>query len=149
MIRRALPFASLVLFTLLAPHAARAQAPRLAGPVPAELVRVIDGDTLEVRVQVWLEQELTVRARLADVDAPELRRPGCPAERELAEQARDFVARALGEGALSLSDITHDKYARRVVARVRDAQGRDLSELLLEAGLALPYPARGAWCGDS
>ena len=67
---------AVVLLALLADARAPAY-PRalIEGPVPAIVTRVIDGDTIEVRVQIWLEQEILVRIRLAGIDAPELRAP--------------------------------------------------------------------------
>ena len=35
----------------------------LPGPIPAALVRVIDGDTIEVRARIWLDLDLTTRVR--------------------------------------------------------------------------------------
>ena len=49
----------------------------LAGPVPATVERVIDGDTLVVRARIWHGQEIIVRVRLANVDTPELSRSAC------------------------------------------------------------------------
>ncbi len=46
---------ALGLIALCAAPAGLAQAgERLAGPVPAEVVAVIDGDTLEVSAHIWL-----------------------------------------------------------------------------------------------
>ena len=59
----------------------------LPGPIPAALVRVIDGDTIEVRARIWLDLDLTTRVRLAGIDAPELN-GACPEERRRAEEAR-------------------------------------------------------------
>ena len=42
------------------------------GPVSAVVERVVDGDTLDVRADIWLGQSLNVRVRIAGVDAPEL-----------------------------------------------------------------------------
>lgn len=135
---------------LLAAGAPASAADRLAGPVPATLVRVVDGDTLELRVHVWLDQELVVKARLAGVDAPELTRPACEAERALAEQARDLIAReTAGEDALVLTGIEHDKYAGRVVASVATGAGQDLSQALLQSGLADAYGESRDWCARS
>ena len=132
----------------MAPGAYAADA--LPGPVQAELLRVVDGDTLELRVRIWLDQDLVVKARLAGVDAPELTRPGCPAERALAEQARDLVAREAGSGnVLILTGVEHDKYAGRVVATVRTGAGRDLGEILIAAGLAEIYGEGRDWCALS
>ena len=66
----------------------------LPGPISAEVVEVIDGDTLAVRARIWLGQELTVRARIAGIDAPELR-GRCAAERDLAVRARAFLIAAV------------------------------------------------------
>jgi endonuclease YncB( thermonuclease family) len=113
----------------------------LAGPVPATLVRVIDGDTLLVRARVWLDLEVVTRVRLRGVNAPELRSRD-EAERDRAEAARAYVT-ALVEGApLVLTAIGQDKYGGRVVASVT-AAGEDLAAALLAEGHARPLGARG------
>lgn len=120
----------------------------LAGPVPAELVEVIDGDTLRVRARIWLGQEITVLVRLRGVDTPELRGK-CEREKQMARAAREFVSRAAASGPLMLSEISGGKYYGRVVATVSNAQGHSLAPLLLDAGLARAYGGarRGGWCG--
>ncbi len=93
---------------------------RLAGPVPAEVLSVIDGDTIEVRAVVWLGQVVSTRVRLAGIDAPELRAK-CARERALAERARAYLLARLEGGDRSrvrLRDIRYGKYAGRVLARV-------------------------------
>jgi len=117
------------------------------GPVEATVTAVIDGDTLAVRARVWLGQEVTIRVRLAGVDAPELA-GRCPDERARALAARAFLADRVGDGRVLLQDIRYGKFAGRVVARVVDPQGRDLGRALLEAGLARAYGGgrRRPWC---
>lgn len=131
--------------------AARAKE-RLVGPVPAEVIAVVDGDTLSVRAHVWLGQRVETLVRLAGVDAPELRGK-CARERALAALARDFLAARLGPrdgvpGGVLLRDIRFGKFAGRVLARVEDAAGADLAELLLAEGLARRYGGRRrpSWC---
>ena len=118
------------------------------GPRRAALERVVDGDTVRVRVQLWIDQELSVSVRVADIDAPELFRPKCDAERRRAREAKDFVSAFLAGGdhapRLTLHDISQGKYAGRVVARI-EADGADLGEALTAAGLAV-YGKRGEWC---
>ncbi|MFQ5466725.1 MAG: thermonuclease family protein [Kiloniellaceae bacterium] len=127
-------------------------AERLGGPVPAQVVRVIDGDTIQVRARIWLDQEVETRVRLDGVDAPELK-ARCARERAMAVQARAFLDQRLAApGApVFLSDIRYGKYAGRVLARVRDASGADLAEALIAAGLARPYAGkrRASWCPDT
>jgi endonuclease YncB( thermonuclease family) len=132
----------------LLPAAGAGGEDRLPGPVPAELVRVVDGDTVDVRARIWLGQTVETRVRLAGIDAPE-RRGRCAAEREMAERAADLLARSLSAGAIALRDVEYGSFAGRVVARI-EAAGTNPSETLLAAGLARPYSGRGPrpdWCG--
>src|SRR5690348_9640474 len=57
---------------------------------PAEVLRVIDGDTFEARINLWPGLEVTTRVRLRGIDAPELR-AHCDDERIKAEAARDAL----------------------------------------------------------
>jgi micrococcal nuclease len=111
---------------------------KLEGPVPAIVTRVIDGDTIEVRAQIWLEQEILVKVRLAGVEAPEMT-AACDEARRTAQQARDFVVQEVGGARVLLMRIRGDKYFGRVVGHVMTPKGEDLSSLLLAAGLATPY----------
>lgn len=125
-------------------------AERLPGPVAARLIEVIDGDTLLVEARIWLGQALETRVRLAGIDAPEMR-ARCARERAMAEEAAALLRRTLHESAISLSDIRFGKYAGRVIARVRTADGRDLSDVLQRAHLARAYNGRKrqSWCSPT
>lgn len=121
-------------------------AEHLAGPVAGVVEKVADGDTLTVRAKIWLGQEILFNVRLADIDAPELSRPGCAAERLLAAQAQNFVARRTAGKTIWLRDIHHGKYAGRVVATISTRDG-DLGDALLRAGLARRYKDKHTrWC---
>jgi micrococcal nuclease len=111
---------------------------KLEGPVPAVVTRVIDGDTIEVRAQIWLEQEILVRVRLAGIDAPE-KTAACDEARAAAQQARDLVVREVDGARVLLVRIRGDKYFGRVIGHVVTPKGEDLASLLLAAGLATPY----------
>ncbi len=145
---------------------------RLAGPLPAWVVSVIDGDTLEVRVHIWLGQDLNIRVRLAGIDAPELRGK-CDREKDLARRARAYLLARLdpadsgagagigagagagakagagaGAGEIRLREVRYGKFAGRVLARVETLDGTDLGQGLIAAGLARPYDGRrrASWC---
>jgi micrococcal nuclease len=45
----------------------------VAGPVRADVVRVLDGDTIEISAQVWLGLRLTSHVRIRGIDTPEIR----------------------------------------------------------------------------
>lgn len=138
------PCALIVVLLLGAPLAPAADA--YAGPYRAEPVRVVDGDTLVMRVRLWPGIEYAGPVRLAGVDAPELRaRLAC--ERRAARQARDYVAARIAQArALTLRDVTLDKYGR-ALARVY-VDGDDLAARLIAAGHGRAYAGgkRGAWC---
>lgn len=120
----------------------------LPGPVAADVVKVIDGDTLDVMARVWLGQTIHVRVRLDGVDTPELR-GRCAGERAQAEEARSWLERQLAGRSIALRQARLGKYAGRVVARVELDDGQDLSVMLLRSGLARPYDGRrrADWCG--
>lgn len=119
----------------------------IAGPVPADVTAVIDGDTLEVRARIWLGQDVATRVRLLGVDTPEIHGK-CDQEREAAQRAKAFVEAAVAGGRITLTNIQYGKYAGRVVAEVVLADGRSLAETLIEAGLARAYSGgkRQPWC---
>jgi micrococcal nuclease len=108
-------------------------------------VRVIDGDTIEVRARIWLDLDLTTRVRLAGIDAPELN-GACPEERRLAEAARVALTELLRGGPVWLADIERDKYGARVVADVLTPDGRSASAAVLGAGSAAPWNSAIDWC---
>ncbi|NYZ16210.1 nuclease [Azospirillum sp. RWY-5-1] len=119
----------------------------IVGPIAADVLRVVDGDTLTVRAHIWIGHEVETSVRLTGIDTPELR-ARCPEEREKAREARAFLLRLVGEDPVMLMDIQSDKYGGRVLARVRNAAGADLAQSLIRAGLARPYKGdrRGVWC---
>jgi endonuclease YncB( thermonuclease family) len=119
----------------------------LPGPYVGAVERVVDGDTLAVRVTVWLGQELRVLVRVRGVDAPELR-GRCDAEKAQAEAATAALGRLVNGGSVVLTAIEGDKYYGRVLADVVTPDGDDVALSLIAGGLARPYEGgtRGAWC---
>jgi micrococcal nuclease len=118
----------------------------LDGPIPAQVVRVVDGDTLQVEARIWLGQSVDVRVRIDGIDTPELH-GACDAERQAALAARAFLEKRLSDAAIQLRDVTYDKYGGRVLARVIDKDG-DVAAALIATGLARPYNGgqRQPWC---
>lgn len=125
------------------PAAARDQ---LRGPVAAEVERVVDGDTLEVRALIWLGQSLNVRVRIEGVNTPELK-GRCPEETRRAQAARAYLVQRLGGAEIRLTSIAYDKYGGRVRAAVSDNAG-DVATALIAKGFARPYHGerRLSWC---
>ena len=122
-------------------------ADRLAGPYPAAVERIVDGDTLSVRVTIWLQHDIRVSVRLRGIDAPELR-GRCDAEKLRADAATKALARLVVDQPVTLTSIEGDKYFGRVVADVATSEGEDIAALLVAGGFARAYAggARASWC---
>jgi len=115
---------------------------------PAELIRVIDGDTFEARVRVWPGLDVDTKVRLRGVDAAELH-ARCDSELAQAQAARAALARILDAGGLTISRVGIDKYGGRVDATIATRDTADVSAALLNGGFARAYDGgrRGSWCG--
>ena len=127
--------------------AVASRAPAVQPGHPAEVVRVLDGDTFEARVHVWPGIDITTKVRLRGIDAPELR-ARCPDERSKAEAARDALAAMLEEGSVFVTRVGLDKYGGRVLADAGTRSVADVGAAMLAAGLARPYDGgkRQGWC---
>ena len=110
--------------------AAAGRAAALRSGHPAEVLRVIDGDTFEARVRIWPGMEVTTRIRLRGIDAAELH-ARCDDERVKALAAREALTRILAEGAVGVSGVGQDKYGGRVDADVSTAKTPDVSAAML------------------
>ena len=114
---------------------------------PAEVLRVLDGDTFEAKVRIWPGMEVTTRVRLRGIDAPEMS-ARCDDERIKAIAARDALTKILAEGTVGVSRIGQDKYGGRVDADVSTSRTPDVAAALFERGLARRYAGgrRESWC---
>ncbi len=86
---------------------------------PAEVLRIIDGDTFEARVRVWPGLDVDTKVRLRGIDAAELH-ARCAGELAQAQAARTALETILSEGGV-------DDFARRrrQIWRARRRRGRD------------------------
>jgi endonuclease YncB( thermonuclease family) len=115
---------------------------------PAEVLRVIDGDTFEARVRVWPGLDVDTKVRLRDIDAAELH-ARCADELAKAQAARTALEVILADGGVTISRVGIDKYGGRVDASVSTHHTSDVSAALLHGGYARSYGGghRGTWCG--
>ena len=136
-----------VLFACL-PAVACAQYPPASTPYgPAIIHGCHDGDTCTISIPSLppvFGDRLPIR--LAGIDTPELG-SACVHERMLAVRARNVLrSRLLAAQRVEIDLLARDKYFR-VLALIR-ADGVDLADALLAAGLAHPYGGgpKLAWC---
>ncbi len=115
---------------------------------PADVLRVIDGDTFEARVRVWPGLDVDTKVRLRGIDAAELH-ARCASELAQAQAARTALEKILGEGGVTISRVGIDKYGGRVDATIATRNTADVSAALLGGGFARAYDGgkRGSWCG--
>jgi endonuclease YncB( thermonuclease family) len=116
---------------------------------PADVLRVLDGDTFEARVHVWPGLDITTKVRLRGIDAPELKAK-CSGERAKAEASRTALSAILAEGAVEISRVGIDKYGGRVDADAATTSTPNVSAALLRAGAVRSYNGgrRQSWCGN-
>jgi len=114
---------------------------------PAEVLRVIDGDTFEARVRVWPGVDINTKVRLRNIDAPELH-ARCADELTKAQAARTALQTMLSAGGVTISQVGIDKYGGRVDALVATRDAADVSAALLNGGYARSYDGgkRAGWC---
>ncbi len=112
----------------------------VAGPIQAEVLRVIDGDTPAVMAQIWPGNYVSISVRQYGIDTPEKGgRAKNAYEAQLAEQA-SAATRALIEGKqVLLYNVEIDKFGGRVLADIKTLDGIDVGENLTGKGLARPY----------
>lgn len=107
-----------------------------AMPTGLRQVRVLDGDTVEIR---------GARMRLLDIDTPEIFHPRCARESDIGAAAKVRLSQLLAAGPLDVADSgRRDDYGRSLV-RIRVA-GQDVGQVLLREGLAVIWrPGPDAW----
>lgn len=119
------------------------------GPQECKVIRVVDGDTLEVPLSC-LPRDMKLFVRVHGVDTPEKApRAKCDAEAQLAVKASEHT-KSLVSKANSVAVISNpkwDKFGGRMLGNVSLA-GTDLTKSLIDAKLARPYfgDAKQSWC---
>lgn len=113
------------------------------------VVRVVDGDTIQVDASADMPPELaSIRVRLRGADTPETWRPKCDNERKAGTAATVFVKRRIAEAErIVVRDPEWGKFGGRVLANLI-LDGRTLSDLLIKAEHGRPYSGdkRTGWC---
>ncbi len=108
---------------------------------------VIDSATVEVRVRLHDDREITTIVHLRHVRAPD---PGssCPEERTAAEDAAGALTALLPAGSrVMLSAVGPDPLAGDVRARIWVWGAGDLGRWLWTWGHAVRVGEAGTWCG--
>jgi len=121
-----------------------------ANPYSYKITRVVDGDTVEFEAK-FLPVELgdKLKIRILGVDTPEKApRAKCEKEAAAGQAATDFSKKAIANAkTLQIELKEWDKFGGRVLGDVI-VDGKSLSKMLIDNGLARPYfgEAKKSWC---
>ncbi len=104
----------------------------------AQVVRVIDGDTLEIKRPDALHDRPVTHIRLWGLDCPETAKPDRPAD-PYADEATERTRSLAADRMVTLSLESHRTRGTfgRVLAHIELPDGTNLNEALLSAGLAV------------
>lgn len=97
----------------------------------AKIEHVVDGDTVDAIIDLGFKTNIRQRLRLARIDTPERGQDGYG-------QARDFVTWAVLQKQVKVRTEKTSKWGY-YIAEITLPDDRNLSDALIEAGLAKPY----------
>lgn len=111
----------------------------------ARVRRVVDGDTLDLRVFFWIDkQSVNARVRIRGIDAPEPRGK-C---RKLGKAASAFLRAMIDKKDVYLFNVASGEKFGRPSADIFTSDDKNIATLMLKAGHARPYDGgrRKSWC---
>ncbi len=104
----------------------------------ATVIRVVDGDTIELQIDLGFKMHYRTTCRLYGIDTPELK---IPAQKEAAKLAKAAVEELIPSGvAVRIESRELDKYGRALVEVYLDGRlETSLNQWLIDQGHAKPY----------
>jgi len=117
------------------------------GPYDARLVRVVDGDTVELDMDVYPDITIRTHLRINGINSPELRGSLC--EKTAGQNAREYARKILAGAYLRVVNVRHGKFAGRMVGDLW-VNDRSFAEIMIETGHAVAYDGgkREKWCKE-
>ena len=102
------------------------------------VLKVVDGDTLDVSIDLGFSITSIQRIRLSGVDTPETNTKD-DMERKLGNDAKSFVSNWVSEQKqMTIKTTKDDKYGR-MLGEISGDDGLTINQILLEKGYAWPY----------
>ena len=103
-----------------------------------EIVKVIDGDTVDILIDLGFSVYHKERVRLSGIDTPEMNSKNV-LEKEMAKKAKTFITTWLKEQKnLTIKTYKDDKYGR-LLGEIFGNGGVCVNNLLMEKGFAWNY----------
>lgn len=97
----------------------------------ADVLRVIDGDTFEMMIELGFGVTQKFHVRLDGIDTPEV-------STAKGRQVREFVKDLIEGKSVTVTDEGAEKYGR-ARASIELASGKDLTEYLIESNIGVEY----------
>lgn len=123
--------------------------PSLAQDIPSPyseyhgtVERIIDGDTLEVRINLWPGLEAVYAVRARGIDAPEMRGAKCPQEKLWAEQAKAQAETLYDVGTtVRIENVELDSFGRALadIRRWRSDRWMYFADEMIERDMAAAW----------
>ena len=146
---------TILFFSIICFRASASNAVKEVNVYNWKVIRIVDGDTLEIANQ-FLPEELKLFVRMKGVDTPEKApRAKCEKENILAQKASNYTKNSIEKAQknrqkITFSEIKWDKYGGRIVAKVMINES-DLGQELVKKGLARVYNGekKKTWCNNN
>ena len=100
------------------------------------VLRVVDGDTLDIEIDLGWSLKFTERVRLAEVDTPEARGPERAEGMKATAFVQGWVDRNEGECLIHSTEYARGKYGRTIAVVYPRGGGVSLNDLLVKHGFA-------------
>ena len=104
----------------------------------AKLLNVVDGDTVDMEVDLGFGVALKQRLRIKGINTAELHSP-IEEERTLAFKAKNFVESTIHLGSSYMIDTYKDDKYGRLLADIHVTKEMTLGVMLISVGLAKPF----------
>jgi len=101
----------------------------------ALVTNVVDGDTIDCSIDMGLHCYRKERLRILRINAPEMK----GATREAGLAAKAFVIGWLKDQTIRIQTYKSDAFGRYLAEIWRISDGKNLSDDMLEAGMAVPF----------
>lgn len=105
------------------------------------LVKVIDGDTIDVEIDLGFDVSTTQRLRLAGIDTPESRTVD-PREKTAGLFVKEWLTKTLSEGSFIVKTTKLDnseKYGRMLGTLYKGTEKESINEKMIRLGYAWAY----------
>lgn len=105
----------------------------------AIIIKVYDGDTFTIQIDLGFSITITERLRLYGVNTPEIRlsKKTTPSEKKRGLEIRDYVRELILGNTVNITVHKKGKYGRYVAQVFYGPKNMDLSKHLLKKGMAI------------